>query len=102
MDELNNSLLRRQRLKSTRSEDSSTEPERPEKVSEPSKSINYDNIEELEHEISEITKKTSKLDPSSPFAIAMSAKHRTLTKRYLTPTLSEDTREFILVRVILE
>ena len=78
IDELSNSLQRRQRLKSTRSEDSFNEPEKE----SPTKSVNYDNIEELEQEISEITKKTSKLDPSSPFAIAMSAKHRTLTKRF--------------------
>ena len=76
LDELNRSMVsRRARLESTRSDDSTNE------IIEHKPTVNYDDIEEIENEITQITQRTNNLDPSSPFAIAMSAKHRTLTKR---------------------
>lgn len=79
MDELNRSMVtRRARLESTRSDDSINENDT---ANEGLKSINYENLEELENEIDEIAKRTTDIDQNSPFAIAMSAKHRTLTKR---------------------
>lgn len=68
-------IIRRSRLESTRSEDSTGEAEVPEKV------IDYENLDDVEQEMSEIKKRTANIDQTSPFAIAMSAKHRTLTKR---------------------
>ena len=41
----------------------------------------YSNLNEIESELEEIQKKTKSTDPNSAFAIAMSAKHKTLTKR---------------------
>ena len=41
----------------------------------------YSTINEIETELDEIQKRTKMSDPNSAFAIAMSAKHKTLTKR---------------------
>ena len=41
----------------------------------------YSNLNEIESELEEIQKRTKSTDPNSAFAIAMSAKHKTLTKR---------------------
>jgi hypothetical protein len=41
----------------------------------------YSTINEIETELDEIQKRTKSSDPNSAFAIAMSAKHKTLTKR---------------------
>lgn len=46
-----------------------------------SKTVNYDTVEEVDRELSVIEKKKKSLDPTAPFAIALSAKYRTLTKR---------------------
>ncbi|CAG5113931.1 Oidioi.mRNA.OKI2018_I69.chr2.g8021.t1.cds [Oikopleura dioica] len=45
------------------------------------KTVNYDTVEEVDRELSAIAKKKETLDPTAPFAIALSAKYRTLTKR---------------------
>ena len=70
-------VIRRSRLASTRSEDSAGDVEVVQKT------LDYENLDDVEHEMSEIKKRTANIDQTSPFAIAMSAKHRTLTKRYL-------------------
>jgi hypothetical protein len=46
-----------------------------------SKTVNYDTVEDVDRELSVIEKKKKSLDPTAPFAIALSAKYRTLTKR---------------------
>jgi len=46
-----------------------------------SKTVNYDTVEDVDRELSVIENKKKSLDPTAPFAIALSAKYRTLTKR---------------------
>lgn len=42
---------------------------------------NYSNIHDIDKELEEIKNRTKTTDPTSAFAIAMSAKHKTLTKK---------------------
>ena len=42
---------------------------------------NYSNIYDIDKELEEIKNRTKTTDPTSAFAIAMSAKHKTLTKK---------------------
>ena len=42
---------------------------------------NYSNIHDIDKELEEIKNRTKAIDQTSAFAIAMSAKHKTLTKK---------------------
>jgi len=63
---------------------------------------NYSNIHDIDKELEEIKNRTKTTDPTSAFAIAMSAKHKTLTKKREKLKRNIPTVEEINSRLIQE